>query len=240
MATEPLIPVILVPGFWLGAWAWDDVVPALRDAGLDPRPVTLPGLAPGDDPAAVTREDHVRAVTDLVDALDGPVVLVGHSGGGAVVGEAVDRRPDRVRRAVYVDSGPLEDGAALALDVPDDVAVQPLPSWEDLAAAGSSLEGIDDAGLARFRERALPHPAGVARTPVHVGDARRFDVPVTAICTSLPSEVLRTMADGGPPFHTELGRYAVTYVDLPTGHWPMFSRPADLATALVEAVRPPA
>jgi len=43
--------VVLVPGFWLGAWAWDDVVPVLRDAGLTPHAVTLPGLeSPDDDP----------------------------------------------------------------------------------------------------------------------------------------------------------------------------------------------
>ena len=36
--------VVLVPGYWLGAWAWDDVVPGLRSAGLVPHPVTLPGL----------------------------------------------------------------------------------------------------------------------------------------------------------------------------------------------------
>jgi pimeloyl-ACP methyl ester carboxylesterase len=146
----------------------------------------------------------------------------------------LDRRPDRVRRAVFVDSGPLRDGAALAPDLPEDVGSLDLPSWDELRDAGSSLDGIDDAGLARFRARALPHPAAVAREPVHVTDPRRFDVPVTAVCTSIPSEVLRTMLDGGPPFHTELGRYDVTWVDLPTGHWPMFSRPADLAAVLVE------
>jgi pimeloyl-ACP methyl ester carboxylesterase len=229
--------VVLVAGNWLGAWAWDDVVPPLTAAGLDPVAVTLPGLASGDDPAGVHRADHVRAVTDLLDGLEGDVVLVGHSGAGALVGEVLDRRPDRVRRAVFVDSGPLRDGAALAPDLPEDVGSLDLPSWDELRDAGSSLDGIDDAGLARFRARALPHPAAVAREPVHVTDPRRFDVPVTAVCTSIPSEVLRTMLDGGPPFHTELGRYDVTWVDLPTGHWPMFSRPADLAAVLVEEAR---
>ena len=232
--------LILVPGFWLGAWAWDDVLPGLRAAGLDPHPVTLPGLDASGGPDGVTRADHVTAVVELVDSLtaDGDdVVLVGHSGGGAVVGEVVDRRPDRVRRAVYVDSGPLEDGNALVPDLPADSAGQAFPSWEELADGGSSLEGLDDAALERLRERALPHPAGVARAAVHVSDERRFAVPVTAICTSLPSEVLRTMVDGGPPLHTEMGRYDVTYVDLPTGHWPMFSRPDDLAAVLVEAAR---
>lgn len=232
--------LILVPGFWLGAWAWDDVLPGLRAAGLEPHPVTLPGLDPADGTDGVTRADHVRTVVELVDRVTadgGDVVLVGHSGGGAVVGEVVDRRPDRVRRAVYVDSGPLENGSALALDLPTDQADLPLPSWEELADQGSSLDGLDDAALDRFRERAVPHPGAVARGAVRVGDDRRFAVPVTAVCTSLPSGVLRTMVDGGPPLHTELGRYDVTYVDLPTGHWPMFSRPDDLAAVLVEAAR---
>jgi len=237
MTTNSTTHVVLVPGFWLGAWAWDALLEPLRGAGLDPVPVTLPGLNPDDERASVTRADHVGAVTDLLDTLPGEVVLVGHSGGGPVIGEALDRRPDRVRRAVFVDTGPLEDGAALNADLPPAVTEVPLPSWSEFAEQGSSIEGLDEAALADFRSRAVPHPARVAREAVRVGDPRRFDVPVTAICTSLPSQMLRTMVDGGPPLHTELGRFDVTYVDVPTGHWPMFSRPADLAAELVRAAR---
>ena len=238
--TTPSTHVVLVPGFWLGGWAWDDVVPALRDAGLVPHSVTLPGLGPDDtseDRAAVTRDDHVRAVVGLVEGLEGRVVLVGHSGGGALVGEVVDRVPGRVDRAVYLDSGPLVDGAALNPGLPDGVTEIVLPSWDELAAQGSSVDGIDDAGLARFRERARPHPARVATEPVHVSDSARFDVPVTAICTSIGAEQLQALAGPGAPFHTELLDHDVTWVDLPTGHWAMFSRPADLAAALIEAAR---
>lgn len=236
--SPPLPPVVLVPGFWLGAWAWDQVADRLRVHGHEVLAVTLPGLASVDeDRSAVTRADHVDAVAAAVTSFDEPVVLVGHSGGGAVVGEVVDRVPDRVRRAVYVDSGPLEDGAVLSTGLPDSVTDIPLPPWEELESVGSSLAGLDEAALDRFRQRAVPHPAGVARAPVHVSDPRRFDVPATAICTSLPSEVLRTMVDGGPPLHTELGRLDVTYVDLPTGHWAMFSRPDDLAESIAEAAR---
>jgi len=228
--------LILVPGFWLGAWAWDAVVAALPD-GFDVHAVTLPGLEPDADRAGITRADHVAAVTDLVDSLDGDLVLVGHSGGGALVGEVVDRRPDRIRRAIYVDSGPLEQGAAIDASTPEPVEV-PLPTWEEFAAQGSSIEGIDDDHLAEFRRRAVPHPAQVVRGGVTLSDPRRFDVPVTAICTSLPSEVLTTMMHGGPPFHTELGECVdVSYVDVPTGHWPMFSRPTDLAEAIATAAR---
>jgi len=238
--TTPAFPmhVVLVPGFWLGAWAWDDVVEPLRAAGLEPHPITLPGLEDADaDRAAITREDHVRAVRDLVEQLPPGVVLVGHSGGGTVVHAVVDQVPDRVRRAVYVDSGPLVDGAALEPNLPTATVEIPLPSWEELAADGASPEGLDAQARATFRARAVPHPAGVARDAVRLNDPRRLDIPVTVICTSVPSAVLKTMANPGPPLHTELGELDVTYVDLPTGHWPMFSRPAELAAAIVDAAR---
>ncbi|WP_340698541.1 alpha/beta fold hydrolase [Cellulosimicrobium funkei] len=237
---EQPVHVVLVPGFWLGAWAWDDVVPHLAAAGLVPHPVTRPGGAPGATPADrahVTRADHVAAVTDLVDGLDGRVVLVGHSGGGPVVQEALDRDPARIERVVYVDTGPLVDGAALSPDLPADAAEVPLPTWEELAEAGSSIDGLDEAALARFRERAVPTPGPVARGAVRVSDPRRLRVPATAVCSSIPSAVLAEMAHPGPPLHTELGEVEdLTYVDLPTGHWPMLSRPRDLAAVIVDAV----
>src|SRR5690554_4612925 len=126
--------IVLVPGFWLGAWAWDDVVGPLRAAGLTPHAVTLPGLEPGAaDRGTVTREDHVAAVLELVTGLGGDVVLVGHSGGGTVVQQVVDRIPERIERIVYVDTGPLVDGAALNTVLPADATEVPFPSWEELA-----------------------------------------------------------------------------------------------------------
>ena len=239
MTTTPSTPtptthVILVPGYWLGAWAWDAVVPALRTAGLVPHAVTLPGLDLAcADRSTVKLDTHVAAVRDLVYTLDGDVVLVGHSGGAVVVQMVTDQRPDRIRRVVYVDSGPVLDGVAL---FPGDPATDlPLPSWADLEAAGSSLAGLDDTALARFRELAVPQPGGVATAPAHLGDPRRLAVPATVICASIPSEVLQQLAATGQ-LPTELPLWTdVQYVDVPTGHWPMLSRPTDLAAAIAEA-----
>lgn len=233
--TTDAIYVVLVPGFWLGAWAWDRVVPGLHAAGLAPHAVTLPGLAsPDDDRSRVTFDDHVDAVVELLSTLEGDVVLVGHSGGGMVVQHAVDRAPERVRRVVYVDSGPMLEGRAIT---PDAVADVPLPSWEQMAEQGSSTEGLDDALRAELRERAVAHPAAVARHPARPSDPRRLDVPVTVICTSIPSDVLQQLVAGGQ-IPAELPDVRdVTYVDLPTGHWPMLSRPTELADAIAAAAR---
>src|SRR3989440_7970879 len=100
-------PIILVPGFWLGAWAWDDVVAALRADGHDVTALTLPGLDSADaDPSKVTLADHVDAICDAVAAAGAPVVLAVHSGAGSAGYAASDRMPEQIAAMVYVDSGP--------------------------------------------------------------------------------------------------------------------------------------
>lgn len=241
MTPQTPLPVILVPGFWLGAWAWDDVLPSLRAGGLDLYPVTLPGLdSPTTDRRGLTLADHVRHVRALVERLVAQdaaqqVVLVGHSGGAAVVHGVVDQVPTAVRRAIYVDSGPQTDGTAIAPGLPADLVDLPLPPFDELEAQGSSLAGITPDGLATFRARAVPHPAGVGRSPQSLHDERRLEVPVTVICSSISAEQLRAMAHPGPPLFTELASLDVTWVDLPTGHWPMFSEPARLGEEIVRA-----
>ena len=76
-------PIILVPGFWLGAWAWDDVAEKLRADGHDVTAITLPGLESKDaDRSAIGFADHVDAIQRAVEAADSPVVLVVHSAAG--------------------------------------------------------------------------------------------------------------------------------------------------------------
>lgn len=93
--------------------------------------------------------DHVDAVLARVADLDGDVVLVGHSGGGPVVQCAVDRAPDRFKRVIYVDTGPLLDGVALYPDATENIA---LPSWDELTEQQLSIECIDEDNLVSFRE----------------------------------------------------------------------------------------
>ncbi len=66
-------------------------------------------------------------------------------------------------------------------------------------------------------------------------------MPVTVIATEFSSETLRTwIAQGAHPVREFTQIRAVDYVDLPTGHWPQFTRPADLGRAILGAtVTPP-
>jgi pimeloyl-ACP methyl ester carboxylesterase len=108
--------IILIPGLWLDGASWNLVVPVLSDAGHRAHPVTLPGMEHKDAyRSRITLRDHVDAVVGVIDSIGSgraKVVLAGHSGGGAIAHAAVDARPDRVARVVYVDSWPHGPGAA--------------------------------------------------------------------------------------------------------------------------------
>jgi pimeloyl-ACP methyl ester carboxylesterase len=139
--------IVLIPGLWLDSSSWDEVVPALEQAGHRTHPLTLPGMESKDaDRSKITLRDHVDAVVaviDSFDAADGQVVLVGHSGGGAIAHAAVDARPDRVARVVYVDSAPLGDGGVINDELPAENGEMPLPDWSRFE--DQDLTDLDDA-----------------------------------------------------------------------------------------------
>jgi pimeloyl-ACP methyl ester carboxylesterase len=228
--------IVLVPGFWLDASSWSRVTPTLESAGHTVHPLTLPGLESVDaDRAGIGLRDHIDAVTDVVDALDEPVVLVGHSGGGAIVHGAVDARPDRVVRAIYVDSGPLGDGDVINDELPVDNEEVPLPAWDEFDEA--DLVDLTEELRAEFRARAIPEPRAVAADRQQLHNERRFDVPATVICCEFTVEQMKEWVAAGHPYVAELARITdVEYVDLPTGHWPQFTRPAELAAVILAAV----
>jgi pimeloyl-ACP methyl ester carboxylesterase len=235
------VDIILIPGLWLDGSSWDEVVPALAQAGHKTHALTLPGMESlGADRSGITLRDHADAVVELIDSLDpadGKVVLVGHSGGGAVAHAAVDARPDRVARVVYVDSGPLGEGGVINDELPAENGEIPLPDWsffedEDLVDLREELREA-------FRRRAIPSPQHVASDPQQLSDERRYDVPVTVIACEISSAMLREWMAQGHPYVRELAKIRdVDFVDLPTGHWPQFTRPGELGQAILASIRP--
>jgi len=228
-------PIVLVPGFWLGAWAWDGVAEALRADGHHVTALTLPGLESADaDRSGITMSDHVNAIVDAVRAADAPVVLAVHSGTGFAGYAASDRMPERVAAMVYVDSAP----GTGAMSPNFDGVEMPLPSPEELEA-DENLDGLSKEQLETFRQRAVPQPGGVLREGAELTNDGRRDIPSTVICTGFPSEKVQAYADEHNPAWlgglTELRD--VTWVDLPTSHWPMWSRPQELADIISDVAK---
>jgi pimeloyl-ACP methyl ester carboxylesterase len=228
--------IVLIPGLWLDGSSWDEVVPALQQAGHRTHALTLPGMEAKDaDRSKITLRDQVEAVVAVIDSYDsvaGEVVLVGHSGGCALAHAAVDARPTRVARVVYVDSLPLGDGSVINDAFPAADGDVPLPDWSLFDE--EDLIDLDDELRARFRERAIPAPVHVARDPQQLSDERRYQVPITVISCEFPSAMLREMIEQGDGYVQELAKVRdVDYIDLPTGHWPQFTRPKELGHAIL-------
>ena len=227
-------PIVLVPGFWLGGWAWDEVAAALRDEGHDVTAVTLPGLESADaDRSSITLADHVAAICEAVTAAGRPVVLAVHSGAGAPGYAVTDRIPEQIAAMVYVDTGPAKG----ALDPDFDAVEKPLPSREELAE-GENLAGLTEEQLETFRRRAVPEPGAALREAAELTNDARLDVPSTVVCTGFTSEQYRDAVKEGYAFLAGLAELRdVTYVDLPTSHWPMWSRPRELAEIIGDVAK---
>ena len=225
-------PIVLVPGFWLGAWAWDEVASILRENGHDVTAITLPGLESRDaDRSTVTFEDHVNAICDAVRAKDAPVVLAVHSAAGFSGYAASDRCTDQIAAMVYVDTAP----GVGALD-PDFDAVEKPMVWDEIEAE-ENLDGLSEEQKQTFRERAVPEPGAMIRETAELTNDARRDIPSTFICTGFTAEQYQTYAREHPEWAFLAGipelRNA-SWIDLPTSHWPMWSRPQDLARIIGE------
>jgi pimeloyl-ACP methyl ester carboxylesterase len=226
-------PIVLVPGFWLGAWAWDEVVAPLRAEGLEVTALTLPGLeSPDADRSSITLSDHVEAICEAVRAAGRPVVLAVHSGTGFSGYAATDRVPELIARMVYVDSAPGK--GALDPGLKGDQAF----NWDELAEE-ENLDGLTEEQIETFKQRAVAEPGGVLREELELTNDARLDLPTTMICTGFPAEQIRKAAAEHDWAWLAGVRELrdVTWVDLPTSHWPMWSRPEELAEILADIAR---
>jgi pimeloyl-ACP methyl ester carboxylesterase len=223
-------PIVLVPGFWLGAWAWDEVAATLRADGHDVTAVTLPGLESADtDRATISLADHIDAIVAAVRAKDSPVVLAVHSATGFSGYAASDIVPERIAAMVYVDTAPGKG----ALD-PEFEGVEKPMVWEDVEAE-ENLAGLSEEQLATFRERAVPVPGSLLREAYEFTNDARTNIPSTIIATGFSAEDYRTYAADHPDWAFLAGiadLHDITWIDLPTSHWPMWSRPQELAAII--------
>ncbi|SDS77780.1 Pimeloyl-ACP methyl ester carboxylesterase [Friedmanniella luteola] len=222
----PARDFILVAGLWLTGEAWAPVSAELTRLG---HRVVVPALPGADDadPTA-TLDDQLAAVLAAVDAADLPVV-VGHSAASTLAWLAADRRPSAVARVVMIGGFPSADGDPYADFFPVADGQMPFPGWEPFE--GADARDLDAAARRRFVEAAVPVPAGVAQAAVRLGDERRLAVPVTLVCPEFsPDEARAWLAEGELP---ELARVAdLSLVDVDSGHWPMLTRPEELARLL--------
>lgn len=221
--------IVLVAGLWLDGSAWDEVVPAIEAHGHHAMPVMLPGQ--GDGRADATLDDQVAAVLAAVDAADGAPLVVGHSAATSLAWLAADARPERLAGVALVGGFPNPDGEKYADFFEMQDGGMRFPGWGPFEGPDSA--DLDEPARRRFEATAVPVPERVARGVVRLTDDRRYDVPTVLVCPEFSPAQAREWIDGGEA--PELARVKrLELVDLDSGHWPMFSKPAEFARLLAE------
>ena len=156
-----------------------------------------------------------------------------------------DQLPSLVRRVVYLDTGPMPSGMAAidfyppdaqqgmraSLDGPGGGWLLPVPEFDAGTDQGNLAELTDD-HLKTMSSRGTPQPFAPITQPLIRPDAR--PVPGTVIATTFTPEQAQGLAASGNPVFAEMT--SLDFRHLPTGHWPMFSRPAELASLLDQLV----
>jgi len=222
--------IVLIAGLWLDGSAWDDVVPALEALGHRPVPLTLPGQ--GDGSASATLDDQVAAVLAAVDSSPGKPMVVGHSAACTLAWLAADARPEKVAKVTLIGGFPSGDGKPYADFFEPKDGVMSFPGWGPFEGPDSA--DLDEDARHSFASAAIPVPEGVTRGVVRLADERRFDVPVVLVCPEFtPAQAQEWISAGEVP---ELAQAKhLDLVDIESGHWPMISKPVELARLLAVA-----
>ena len=222
-----------------GAWWWHRMVAPLAALELGSRAVELPSCVAPPIPSAEDlgdMRDDADAVRAALDEEDEPVVLVGHSYGGMLITDAAAGHGN-VRHLVYVTSVIPERGETMA----DFGAGREPGPWMDPypedGTMGLKAELAPDAFMHDCDEETVTGALErLTRQPLAVfGQGAR-----AMAWREKPSTYVVCAEDRATPpeAQREYARRADRVVELPTGHHPMLSHPAELARVIAEAVKP--
>ena len=231
---------LLIHGSCHGAWCWRDVIPALRALGHEARAIDLPSHGADPTPLAdVTLDLYAQAI---LEALEGPTVVVGHSMAGFPISRAADLDPSHIARLVYLCAyvpWPDHSLVDMRLRAPRQPILKALEKSEDGLSFSVRPEharevfyhDCPDAAVAFALTQLCPQPILPQATKVTLG-ANWASVPRSYIrCeadSAIPSEFQTTMA---ADFSTDEVRH------MPTSHSPFFADPQGLAAHLDALVR---
>lgn len=234
--------IVLVHGAFHGAWCWDRILPGLTTAGLRVVAVDLPGHGVGDPGPVGDLGDDAGHVRSVLDGLDGPVVLVGHSYGGAVISEAAAGRDD-VAHLVYLaavvpDVGESIGGASAEID--PGAASMTITAAFVPTADGRAVRVADHAIRDIFYHDCSDADVEFARARLSEQSTASFAATLTgAAWRRIPSTYVLCTDDRTVPVPVQRANAARTTstVELPTSHSPFFSAPDSLVALLVDVAR---
>jgi pimeloyl-ACP methyl ester carboxylesterase len=225
---------VLIPGAWLGAWAWKDVIPQLEKKGHSAYPVTLTGM--GERVHLATKETGMEtAVLDVLNVIKynelDNFVLVGHSFAGKVAAAVADRAHEKVQKVIYLDGfrpeiatepqGGFDPTREFGLPPQGGNAI-PL-SEEIIDRIGKDVRGSNRKWMMSM---STPWPIKLARDPITL--SRNYEqTKERYVFCSLSGDPVDEIIAG------KWGELNGPYKVIETGHWPMITKPEELAEDLL-------
>ena len=225
-----LAKFVLVPGAWLGAWAWQKVTPLLEEKGHEVYPVTLTGMGERVHLASpdVGMETAIQDVLNVMKYNDvDDLVIVGHSFAGKVAAAVADRAHDRVHKIVYVDAfrPDITDKPQGRFDPEVEFGPPPQGSYAiPLTEQTVDRIGKDVVGPNRkwMMSKATPWPVKLAKDPITL--SKNYDEKKeTYVFCSLSGDPVDEIVAG------KWGKLNGPHKVIESGHWPMINKPRELA-----------
>ena len=224
---------VLIPGAWLGAWAWKYVVPLLEKEGHEAYPVTLTGM--GERVHLMSKEVGMETATrDVLNVIRynelDDFVLVGHSFAGKVAAAVADRAHDRVTKVIYLDAfrpervrepqGGFDPSREFPSFTPDSLGVE--LTEQTIDTIGKDLVGEERKWMMSM---ATPWPVKLAKDPITL--SREYDsVKEAYVFCTLAGDPVDEIVAG------KWGKLEGPYKTIETGHWPMITNPKETALDL--------
>ena len=233
-----MVTFVLVPGAWMGAWAWKEVTPILENAGHSAYPVTLTGM--GERVHLATKDTGMEtAIQDVLNTIKyngiEDFVLVGHSFAGKVAAAVADRVHEKVVKVIYLDAFRPERVRT------QQGAFDPVREYGSLPQGSYAIPlteeivdriGKDITGSKRgwMMSMSTPWPVRLATDPIMLSE-NYDDVKEAYVFCSLSGDPVDEIIAG------KWGRLEGPYRIIETGHWPMITKPEELAYDLVSLAK---
>lgn len=102
---------VLIHGSWHSAWNWHKVIPLLERQGHKAIAIDLPGMGRDKTPIAeVTLQTSVNKICEVIDSVEGKVILIGHSKNGIMISQAAEYRPHKIEKLIYLAAYLIPNG----------------------------------------------------------------------------------------------------------------------------------
>jgi pimeloyl-ACP methyl ester carboxylesterase len=232
---------ILIHGSWHSAWNWHKVIPVLEQRGHKAIALDLSGMGRDKTPInEVKMQTTVQKICELIDSIEGKVILLGHSKNGIMISQAAEYRPQKIEKLIYLAAYLIPNGKTqreYSMQDTEGVLKPFVTRYEELNATTLQYEiykeglyhDCDD-NIVELAKLLLSHePVESGITPLQLTDANYGSVPRFYIECTQDKAVTSFMQQ---KMYTEMPCAKV--YSMTTSHSPFFSKPDELVNILCE------